>query len=297
MNFNEELKRRKEEAEKVIFSYLPIEEGRLKEVSAAMNYSVRLGGKRLRPMIMAETYRMFNGKGRAIEPFMAAIEMIHSYSLVHDDLPAMDNDDLRRGKPTTHKVYGEAMAVLAGDGLLNLSFETALKAFDLEPDNPNISRALKILFEKSGLNGMLGGQSVDVRNEKNGLTPDLEELCFIHEKKTACLIEAAAMCGACLAGAPDKDLAGLERMGSAIGTAFQIEDDILDVEGDQEKLGKPTGSDRKNGKVTYVDLKGLEGARADAAALSEKALEEVRELSSSSEFLHDLILALRNRDR
>ena len=297
MTFSEELKKRKEDAEKVIYAFLPPEEGMVREVSEAMNYSVRLGGKRLRPMILNETYRMFGGRGKAAEPFMAAIEMIHSYSLVHDDLPAMDNDELRRGEPTTHKVYGEAMAILAGDGLLNLSFETALKAFELEPDNKNIPEALRVLFNKSGLYGMLGGQSVDVKNEKALTDPDIKELEFIYENKTSRLIEASAMTGAILAGASREDVDGLERMARALGLAFQIKDDILDVEGDEKVLGKPVGSDEKNGKVTSVTYYGLEGAKEKVKEYSEKAVKEAAALSCKSEFLIELIKYLVDRDR
>ena len=297
MTFSEELQKRKEDTEKVIYAFLPPEEGMVREVSKAMNYSVRLGGKRLRPMILNETYRMFGGRGKAAEPFMAAIEMIHSYSLVHDDLPAMDNDELRRGEPTTHKVYGEAMAVLAGDGLLNLSFETALKAFELEPDNKNIPEALRVLFNKSGLYGMLGGQSVDVKNEKALTDPDIKELEFIYENKTSRLLEASAMTGAILAGASKEDVEGLERMARALGLAFQIKDDILDVEGDEKVLGKPVGSDEKNGKVTSVTYYGLEGAKEKVKEYSEKAIKEAAALSCKSEFLIELIKYLVDRDR
>lgn len=297
MTFSEELQKRKEDAEKVIYAFLPPEEGMVREVSKAMNYSVRLGGKRLRPMILNETYRMFGGRDKAAEPFMAAIEMIHSYSLVHDDLPAMDNDELRRGEPTTHKVYGEAMAILAGDGLLNLSFETALKAFELEPDNKNIPEALRVLFNKSGLYGMLGGQSVDVKNEKALTDPDIKELEFIYENKTSRLIEASAMTGAILAGASKEDVDGLERMARVLGLAFQIKDDILDVEGDEKVLGKPVGSDEKNGKVTSVTYYGLEGAKEKVKEYSEKAVKEAAALSCKSEFLIELIKYLVDRDR
>ena len=209
----------------------------------------------------------------------------------------MDNDELRRGKPTTHKVYGEAMAILAGDGLLNLSFETAVRAFELEPDNKNIPEALKVLFRKSGLDGMLGGQSVDVRNEKAGTDPDLKELEFIYENKTSRLLEAAAMTGAILAGAGREDVEGLERMARALGIAFQIKDDILDVEGDEAILGKPVGSDEKNGKVTYITYKGLEGAKKDVLDYSETAIKEAAALSRKSEFLDRLIRYLVDRDK
>lgn len=297
MSFNEEIKARRLEVEQIIYSFLPEEEGFIRGVTESMNYSVRLGGKRLRPMIMQETYALFGGRGEVIKPFMASIEMIHSYSLVHDDLPAMDNDELRRGRPTTHIHFGEAMAILAGDGLLNLSFETALKAFEIEPENRNIPEALKVLFGKSGLNGMLGGQSVDVKNEKEGTSPELKELKFIYENKTACLLEAAAMTGAILAGADKDDVKTLERMASALGLAFQIKDDILDVEGEEAVLGKSIGSDEKNGKTTYITYKGLEGAKAAVDRYSETALKEARSLSKRSEFLEELIKYLIDRDK
>ena len=165
MDMKAEIAAKAQQIEAVIASYLPKEEGYQKTVIEAMNYSVLAGGKRLRPMLMWETYRMFGGRSKVIEPFMAAIEMIHTYSLVHDDLPAMDNDEYRRGKKTTHAQYGEAMGILAGDGLLNYAFETAVKAFEIEPGNANIGKALQVLARKAGIYGMLGGQCVDVEAE------------------------------------------------------------------------------------------------------------------------------------
>ena len=218
--------------------YMPEENGYQRTVFEAVNYSLLAGGKRLRPMFLYEAYRMFGGTDeKAVRPFMMALEMIHTYSLVHDDLPAMDNDEYRRGKLTTHKKFGEAMGILSGDALLNGAFETAFLAFDSETEAAQIGRALKILGHKAGMYGMVGGQVVDV--EKDGCFMDEDMLYFVHKNKTSALIEAALMTGAVLAGADEKQAAVMEQCGTDIGLAFQIQDDILDVIGDQEKLGKP----------------------------------------------------------
>ena len=187
MDIKAEIGRHTDEAEQIITSYLPEEKGYQKTVIEAMNYSFLAGGKRLRPILMLETYRLFGGKSKVIEPFMAAIEMIHTYSLVHDDLPAMDNDEYRRGKKTTHVVYGEAMAILAGDALLTYAFETAAKALDIEPQNPGIGKAIRILSAKAGIYGMVGGQTVDVESE-NTCDMTKEKLDFIYRLKTSALI-------------------------------------------------------------------------------------------------------------
>ena len=252
-------------ADDIIFKYLPEEKGYPTTVISAMNYSVKAGGKRIRPIFMYETFKLFGGEGEVVEPFMAAIEMIHNYSLVHDDLEAMDNDEFRRGRKTTHVIYGEGMAVLAGDGLLNLAFETALKAFDVPgAKKDRIVKALKILADKSGLYGMLGGQACDVDAEEKKRMIGLDELIYIHENKTGALIQAAMMIGACLAGAKKAELDKISEIALLVGTAFQIEDDVLDVEGDEKLIGKRVGSDEKNNKTTYVTLKGLEQAKEDA---------------------------------
>ncbi|MCR4909627.1 MAG: polyprenyl synthetase family protein [Lachnospiraceae bacterium] len=294
MNFNEELKAKAVEAEKIIEAYLPKAEGPQKTVIEAMNYSVRLGGKRLRPVIMREFYTMYGGRGKIVEPFMAALEMIHTYSLVHDDLPVMDNDLLRRGKPSTHAVYGAGMATLAGDGLLNLAFETAFLAFDFKEDTGAVPAALKILAEKAGFKGMLGGQVVDVESE--GKSVSEETLNFIHEKKTACMLESAAMTGAVLAGAGEEELKKIENLMSLLGVAFQVRDDILDVTGDEALLGKPVGSDEKNNKTTFVTLYGLSGAEKEAERLAAEALSAAGGLSAESEFFNALIRYLVERD-
>ena len=297
MNFKEELKDRVDHIEAILNEYLPKEEGWQKTVIAAMNYSVLAGGKRLRPMLMEETYRLFGGKGREIEPFMAAIEMIHTYSLVHDDLPAMDNDEYRRGRKTTHVVYGEAMAILAGDGLLNYAFETAMKSFTMEGDLEKKARALSVLAQKAGIYGMIGGQTADIEAEDLGDQVTTEHLMFIHAHKTSALIEAAMMTGAILAGASQEEIAQIEKAAYEIGIAFQIQDDILDVTSTLEMLGKPIGSDAKNHKTTYVTLKGLEESRKEQQELSLHAIETIRNIGYSNDFLMELVTSLITREK
>lgn len=302
MDFKKELDKKVSEAEQIISSYLPKEEGLQTTIMEAMNYSVLAGGKRLRPILMLETYRLFGGKDKVIEPFMAAIEMIHTYSLVHDDLPAMDNDLYRRGKKTTHAVYGEAMGILAGDALLNYAFETALTALSISL-TPQVAEALKILAKKAGIYGMIGGQVVDIESERAGSgekTDDKENLdtiLFIHEHKTAAMIESAMGIGAVLAGASELEKEKIEQIASDIGLAFQIRDDILDVTSTTEELGKPVGSDERNQKATYVSLKGLDEAREDVEKISERALGILESLDVSNPFLTKLITALINRKK
>lgn len=297
MNFKEEQAKKIDEVEQMIKSFLPEEKGWQKTVLSAMNYSVLAGGKRLRPLLMLETYRMFGGTEKVIEPFVAAIEMVHTYSLVHDDLPAMDNDEYRRGRKTTHAVYGEAMAILAGDGLLNLAFETAAKAFSLGGEPAGIGRALSLFAKKSGVEGMIGGQTADIEAEDMGENVTEEQLLFIHEHKTAALIQSAMMVGAILAGASDADIKKIEGIGYDIGIAFQIQDDILDVTGDAAKLGKSIGSDEKNHKVTYVTLKGLAQAQADQQALSSRAVELLASFAQRNLFLEELVKNLITRNK
>ena len=275
-NFDDEMKKRVTEVKSIIESYLPEEEGFQRTLLEAVNYSMLVGGKKLRPLLMQQTYAMFGGTSPAIRPFMAAIEMIHTHSLIHDDLPAMDNDEYRRGKKTTHVVYGEAMAILAGDALLNYAYETAAKAFDLDPGNPRLGKAFQILAAKTGLDGMIGGQSVDVEYVDKPLTQ--EQLFFIYKLKTSALIEASMMIGAVLAGATQEETEKIERIARNVGLAFQIQDDILDVVGEEETLGKPTKSDEKNKKTTYVTVKGLEKAQTDVAKYSEEAIRIMEEL-------------------
>ncbi|MCM1307819.1 MAG: polyprenyl synthetase family protein [Butyrivibrio sp.] len=269
MNFRDELNQRTKEAQEAVLEFLPRAGKFDGELIEAMNYSVGAGGKRLRPLLMMSFNRLYGGDGISVRPFMAAMEMLHTYSLVHDDLPAIDNDDYRRGKYTTHKRFGEAAAILAGDGLLHCAHETALKAFALCKDRERVIRALLIFADKTGINGMLGGQAADVINTSKSI--DRELMYYIYEKKTGALIEGSMMIGAALAGASDDDLETICRAGADIGTAFQIRDDILDVTGDESVIGKPKGSDERNGKTTYVSVNGLERAQEDADRLSAEA--------------------------
>lgn len=296
MDIRAEMTERTAQIETILKAYLPREEGYQKTIMEAMNYSVLVGGKRLRPMLMQETYRLFGGRSKVIEPFMAAIEMIHTYSLVHDDLPAMDNDEYRRGKKTTHAVFGEAMGILAGDALLNYAYETAARAFDIEPDNPGVCRAFQILAQKAGIYGMVGGQTVDVESEgASDMTK--EKLDFIYRLKTSALIEASMQVGAVLAGATAGEQKIIGEIAGAVGLAFQIQDDILDVTSTQEVLGKPIGSDEKNHKITYVTYEGLKKAREDVQTISERAIAQMDELVVKNEFLTELLRYLISREK
>lgn len=295
MNPKERLERYTRETEQVIESFLPKEEGYQKHLLEAMNYSMKAGGKRLRPLLMREVYRLFGGKGREIEPFMAAIEMIHTFSLVHDDLPCMDNDEMRRGLPTTWVKYGYDMAVLAGDALFIYAMETAAKAFDMTERPEVVGRCIQILSAKAGIYGMIGGQTVDVELTDKPL--DELQLDFIYRLKTGALLEAPVMIGALLGGADEKQLKTAEEMARAIGIAFQIQDDILDLTGSQEALGKPVLSDEKNHKTTYVSLHGIEKAGKDVEDISGKAVECLHSLPGDHEFLEQLIWMLVTREK
>ena len=294
MDFEQQLATKITKSEQILSAYLPPEQGRARTVLQAMNYSVNAGGKRLRPLLLAETYTLFGGSEQVAEPFAAAIEMIHTYSLVHDDLPAMDNDEYRRGKKTTHAVFGEAMGILAGDALLTFAFETAAKGLELTADATRVARAMGLLAKKAGIYGMLGGQVIDVEAEGNqNLT--LDQILEIHTLKTGALLEASMMIGAVLAGADEEDMGKLERIARNIGIAFQIQDDILDLTGTMEELGKPIGSDKRNEKVTYVTLEGIEKSAKEVKRLSDEAVMLLHSLQKDSEFLEQLILSLVNR--
>ncbi len=299
MDWKEELKKRTENIESMLEKFLLPENGYQKTVFEAVNYSLTAGGKRLRPLFLVECNRMLGGNGEAdalVAAFAAALEMIHTYSLVHDDLPAMDNDEYRRGKLTTHAKFGEAMGILAGDALLNHAFLTAAEALTKEQDAARLAagvRALKVLAEKSGMDGMLGGQVVDV--EKTGQKVTADEMEFIYRLKTGALLEAAMMIGGILAGADEGQQMCLERSAAAVGMAFQIQDDILDVTSSLEVLGKPVHSDEKNEKTTYVTAHSLKEARKEVARQSEQAVSELAKLPGDKEFVKTLILSLIER--
>ncbi len=309
--FNKSLSDRAAHIEDILKAFLPAEEGYAQRVIEAMNYSLMAGGKRLRPMMMLEAYKMFAGENadeEPVRPFMTAMEMIHTYSLVHDDLPAMDNDEYRRGRKTTHAVYGAGMATLAGDGLLNLAYETAvagavtgpaLKPYDGNTDNRYL-QALEVLTTKAGIYGMVGGQCADIMAENAENIPDdvmKDTLHYIDENKTGALIEASLMVGAILGGADKDKVALMERAGSNVGIAFQIQDDILDITSTAEILGKPIGSDEKNGKSTYVSLYGMDNAKTKVKELSDDAKAILEDLGFKGSFLDELFQYLIYREK
>lgn len=295
MNFKEMHEKKVQEVNQILNQYLPKEEGLQKTVMSAMNYSIAAGGKRVRPLLMLESFRFFEGQGQVIQPFMAALEMIHTYSLVHDDLPAMDDDEFRRGKKTTHIAFGEAAAILAGDGLLNFAFETACQAFEMKSDPKIVGSALNVLSKKAGIYGMIGGQMVDIESEGKEISK--EQLDFIYRLKTGALLEAAMMIGGILAGATREEVLTLETIGQKIGLSFQIQDDILDVTSSTQILGKPVYSDEKNQKTTYVSLFGIDQARKEAKKVTAEALEALESLGSRKEFLRDYVIELINREK
>ena len=264
--FMQQVEKNRNEVENLIRPFFPVSLGLPDTVIQAMLYSLDAPGKRLRPIIMRETYRLFGGKGTIIEPFMAAIEMIHTYSLIHDDLPAMDNDDYRRGRLTNHKVYGDAMALLAGDALLTLAFEVMLEQKNVSPDV--LIETIREVSMCAGNYGMVGGQALDIDAE--GKEISVTELNTLHAAKTGAMFIAAIRSGARLAGADSQQLLALTKFADLIGLAFQITDDVLDVEGNLQEMGKTAGSDEKNAKTTYVTLYSLDGAKA----LAEKTINE-----------------------
>ena len=294
MNYNTIKMEEVQNIENILCKYLPEQTGYQKLIMEAMEYSLMAGGKRLRPMLMKETYELFGGTDEVIEPFMAALEMIHTYSLVHDDLPAMDNDEYRRGKKTTWVAYGEDMAILAGDGLLNYAFETALKAFG-KADAMRVAECLKILAGKAGIYGMIGGQVVDVMSEEKKI--DMETLLFIHRNKTSAMIQSSMMIGAVMAGASKEDVEKIEKIGEDIGLAFQIQDDILDVTSSLEVLGKPVGSDEKNEKTTYITLEGFEKSKKDVEEISHRAIAGLKSFERENQFLNELVEMLIHREK
>ncbi len=295
MSFKEQLNKKIEAVTELIYEMAPEENEEISVIIGAMNYSFKAGGKRLRPLLMYETYKMFGGTSDDLQYFMAAIEMIHTYSLIHDDLPAMDNDDYRRGKLTNHKVFGEDIAILAGDALLNYAYELMSKAVVEGDDISANARAMQVIAKKAGIYGMVGGQSIDVKTE--GTPIDEKTLMTIHNLKTAALIEASMMAGAIIAGASKNEVDKIEQIAKNIGLAFQIQDDILDVTSSSEVLGKPVMSDEKNNKTTYITLKGLEDSKKAVKDYSDKGLEELKSFNKDSAFLEELFKNLIYREK
>ena len=256
----------------------------------SMNYSIHAGGKRLRPMLLLEANRILGGDNEKAIPFACAIELIHTYSLIHDDLPAMDDDDLRRGKPTNHTVYGEAIAILAGDALLNLAYEIMLEAIE---DRRGID-ASRILAESSGSRGMVGGQSVDVLTEGISVKKDILE--YIHMNKTSKLIQAALKMGAALAGGSKEEISAFSGFGFHLGMAFQIKDDLLDIEGNEAMLGKPIGSDANADKNTFPKIMGIEASKAALDEHTRIAVSEIEKIGGDTVFLKTLASRLLSRN-
>lgn len=292
-NFEAKLKQKEDQVNQLLEDYCPKKDSFNEEIVESLKYSLLVGGKRLRPILMAETYALFDGNEKVIEPFMVAMEMIHSYSLVHDDLPAMDNDDYRRGNKTTWSKYGEDIGILAGDALLNFAYETAFTGVALTKNQDRAIKALKVLAKKAGIYGMIGGQSVDVKN--TGREINKETLSYIYQLKTGALIQAAMMVGAILAGASQEEVKIVEEMALSIGMAFQIQDDILDLTATKEELGKPIQSDLKNKKITYVTLYGMQEAKEKVNSYSKESIKLYHSLAKENSFLESLIEFLINR--
>ncbi|CEI73693.1 MULTISPECIES: polyprenyl synthetase family protein [Romboutsia] len=286
MEFKAVLKEKASYIEKLLKEYMPKEEGYQKTIMEAMNYSLSAGGKRLRPILTLEACKSVGGDYKDAIPFAMAIEMIHTYSLIHDDLPALDNDDLRRGRKTNHIVFGEDMAILAGDALLNYAFEVMLLG-SMNKENPN--KYLNAMYEiasAAGINGMIGGQVVDVQSENKKISK--EKLDYIHNNKTAAIMIGCMRAGAIIGNANDNELENITKYSKNIGLAFQIVDDILDIVGDESKLGKKVGSDIDNNKSTYPSLIGLEESKEEANRLIKEAKEALTQISNDTEFLSSL---------
>ena len=292
MDFYKEFEERIIEVNKYLSSYLEEKECLQGTIYKAMNYSLHAGGKRIRPVLMMACAELMGGARESVMPFACAVEMIHTYSLIHDDRPCMDDDDLRRGKPTNHKVYGEAVAVLAGDALLNYAFETMLKNSEVSP-NMTLA-AMTELATASGIDGMIGGQIIDIESE--GKTIDAVTLMTMHLHKTAALIMASAKIGALVGGGDKEDLIAMEEFARYLGIAFQIKDDILDVTGNEEELGKKTGMDSALEKSTFVSIYGLEQAEKLLCDYTQKAVETLSRYGEKAEFLKELANFLLSRN-
>ena len=292
MDITEILQKKTNIVEIALKQVFPKENGFDKDIFKAMEYSLFAGGKRLRPVLLLSVCEALGGDVKKAVPFACSIEMIHTYSLIHDDLPAMDNDDYRRGKWTNHKVFGDDIAILAGDGLLHHAMETMVEACVVDCNERTVG-AMAAIAHGAGVYGMLSGQVIDVISE--GKEIDQEILDTIHLRKTAAMIQGAMKAGAILGGGDAEVVEKFNLVGEKIGLAFQIEDDILDVISTQEELGKPIGSDEKNAKMTYVTLFGLERAQEIVKELSDEAMYVLKELGEETKFLQELTLKLVGR--
>lgn len=295
ISFDKALQEKKKQVEEHLYSYFSDYSGLQKTVFQAADYSLKAGGKRLRPVLLLEACTLFGGDAAKAMPFACALEMIHTYSLIHDDLPAMDDDDYRRGKPTNHVVYGEGMAILAGDALLNYAYELMLQAvMQSTGDKNTLIAAMYEIARAAGVYGMIGGQTVDLESEHQSVP--LETVDFIHAHKTGALITASLTAGAIIGGADAEGLERIRHYGRNIGLAFQIIDDILDITGDQEKLGKDIGSDAEKQKSTYPAILGLDESRKTAQALLAESREVLKAFGDGAGFLTALSEFLGNRE-
>lgn len=285
MDFNVELKNKISYTDSKLDYFMPKENQYPEIISKSMRYSVFAGGKRLRPILLISACEALGGDREKAAPFACAIEMIHTYSLIHDDLPAMDNDDYRRGMPTNHKAFGENIAILAGDALLNHSFEIMTEA-SYNSNDFKCVEAMRAIGKASGIRGMIGGQVIDVISD--GKKINAKTLEFIHKNKTAAMIVGALTAGGILGGANETQVNRLAEAGERIGIAFQIQDDILDVTSTKEVLGKNVKSDEKNEKTTYVTMYGLEKSKEFVEQLSSEAVEILEQFSKNDRFLIDL---------
>lgn len=287
MNFELWLDNKVKIVEKALSDNFIRKQGREEQIYDAMEYSLFAGGKRLRPVIMLGVNEIFSNDYQTVLPFACAIEMIHTYSLIHDDLPAMDDDDFRRGKLSNHKKFGEAIAILAGDGLLNMAFEVMLReSLKLDVDNGLLLKAIDIVAESSGTKGMIGGQVVDMFCEES--IKDISDLEYLHRHKTGAIIKSSAIVGGLLGGASEVELKSIEKFADNIGLAFQIQDDILDVEGNEQKLGKPIGSDKDNNKKTYVSMLGLNESKKLQEKLTNEAIQALSTFGEKANMLIEL---------
>lgn len=292
MQLEEILKNKAELINNALKSYAEHEKNPQSVIYEAMNYSLFAGGKRLRPTIMLLVCDMLGGDYEEVIPFACAMEMIHTYSLIHDDLPAMDNDDLRRGKPTNHKVYGEAIAILAGDALLNKAFEVVSGH---SYKNPELAiRAISVLSVSSGTEGMIGGQTVDIQSEGKKITQ--EELLYLHALKTGAIIRSSGVIGAIMSGASEEEIKAIDEYCLKLGIAFQIQDDLLDVMGNSEQLGKSIGSDSENEKTTFVTLFGIDGSKKAVSDYTNEAISALSVFGKRADTLKALADYLINRN-
>ncbi|MBN4062773.1 MAG: farnesyl-diphosphate synthase [Alkaliphilus sp.] len=300
MEFKEQLSEYGKIINRNLSSYMEIPSKENRKLIEAMKYSLFAGGKRLRPILVLATYDMFDSRANNrrsenysfVMPYACAIEMVHTYSLIHDDLPAMDDDDLRRGKPTNHRVYGEALAILAGDGLLNYAFEIMLESALNQNNTKTHVDVIKEIATASGIYGMIGGQAVDIESENKDI--DLSTISYIHHNKTAALISVSMKVGAVLAGASYKDVKIIGKLGRDLGLAFQIRDDILDIVGDESKTGKNVGSDNSCNKSTYPKIIGLEKSNEKVISLTNNISSVLDEYNST--FLRELCTYLMTRE-